>query len=260
MPQRPTIGQAAAQAWRDMSAVFRGMQGPVQAALLINMGIGLVRRVVLPDTSEFASGPLLLEFVVAGVQAFLLTPYLIAVHRFIILNEPGPRYALAPGEHRFQLFFLWSMVLSLMYWLPSFAMSWISKGPAVVFLAGFMTLFMILLIAATIISLRLIILFPAIAVDAPGATWRNAIADTAGNAWRILFISLIAALPIIVTAIVVAVIGASMGMMGGKAPPSLPWLVTAGVVDGVVGVIGVTLAVVIASRLYEQLGNRVNQP
>ena len=243
-----------------MSAVFRGMQGPLQAAFLINMGVGLVRRVLLPDMSGVSSGPLLLEFVVAGVQAFLLTPYLIAVHRFIVLNEAGQRYALAPAEQRFQLFFLWSMVLSLMYWLPSFAMSGLSKEPAVIFLAGIATIVVLLLIATTIISLRLVILFPAIAVDAPGATWRNAMADTKGNAWRILFVSLLAALPIIVTVIVVAVIGASIGLTSGKETSALAWLITAGVVDGVVGVIAVTLAVVIASRFYRELGKRVNQP
>src|SRR4051812_3989344 len=45
-----------------------------------------------------------------------------------------------------------------------------------------------------VIAIRTILLFPAVAVDAPGANWRQAMADTAGHAWDILFIMSVAML------------------------------------------------------------------
>ena len=39
-----------------------------------------------------------------------------------------------------------------------------------------------------IVVVRRVILFPAVAVDAPGATWSNARRDTKGSSWRVAFI------------------------------------------------------------------------
>jgi hypothetical protein len=92
---------------------------------------------------------------------------------------------------------------------------------------------------------RLSILFPAIAVDAAGANWRNVMADTRGYAWQIFLIGLLAYMPVLVIDIVFAV---SSGT------------VVIAVIDNVVAIVSMTLFVVIASRLYQRLGNRVNQP
>ena len=53
-------------------------------------------------------------------------------------------------------------------------------------------------VAAT--GLLLSLLFPAIAVDAPGASIRNAVADLWGKVWRIFCSGLLAVLPIAVAA------------------------------------------------------------
>jgi hypothetical protein len=39
-----------------------------------------------------------------------------------------------------------------------------------------------------------------------------------------------------------------------------PRTILAAVTDGVISIVSITLLVVIASRLYQRLGNRVNQP
>ena len=51
-------------------------------------------------------------------------------------------------------------------------------------------------------------LFPAIAVDAPGASIRNAIADLWGNVWRIFWVGVIAVLPLLLATMVVGEIQA----------------------------------------------------
>ena len=76
-------------------------------------------------------------------------------------------------------------------------------------------------------------------------------ADTRGYTWRILFIVLLAALPL---AFVRVIVGRTLGDLGGIAAISVP------IFNGAMRAIGYTLGIVIASRLYERLGDRVKQP
>jgi hypothetical protein len=190
------------------------------------------------------------------VQAFLLTPCMIAAHRFIILGEVTPHYRLAPRAPRFQLFFLWSLALSLGYWVPSFGLAALPQVMPYALVAG--GALFIVAVFAVIVSFRLMILFPAVAVDAPGATWDNALADTNGHVWRMLFITLLSGLPAGIALIAVLALAASAGLIG-EGTPGVAGVFLSAMLDGAVGTIGLTLAVAIASRLYEQLGDRVNR-
>ena len=101
--------------------------------------------------------------------------------------------------------------------------------------------------------MRLAILFPAIAVDAPGATWENAVQDTRGHGWRIFCILTV---PIVLLWIVVAIIAVVEFKMLG----ALTWLLLiVPIIDAWV-VISLAAAVAIASRLYQALGDRVDRP
>jgi len=102
------------------------------------------------------------------------------------------------------------------------------------------------LIVAIIVCLRLAILFPAIAIDAPGATASNALADTRGFAVDIFLIYLLAALPIVAIDFVLR--GLNLPMMIGT------------VVDGILDVIALVLLVVITSRVFQALGDRTLRP
>jgi hypothetical protein len=216
------------------------------------------RFVVLPDFDSGSSetGALLAGFVASGVQAFLLTPCMIAAHRFIILGEVTPRYRLEPRAPRFQLFFLWSLALSLGYWVPSFGLAVLPQVMPYALVAG--SALFIVAVFAVIVSFRLMILFPAVAVDAPGATWDNALADTKGHVWRMLFITLLSGLPAGIALIAVLALVASAGLIG-EGTPGVAGVFLSALLDGAVGTIGLTLAIAIASRLYEQLGDRVNR-
>lgn len=244
---RPSVTQAAVQSWRDTAAVLRALTTQAWIAFAISAVTAYLQRFAGTGEKAFESGPLLGAFIIACAQAFLLTPYLIAIHRFIILGEKAAGYELTPSSPRFQLFFLWSLALSMFYWVPAFLLGGLyTRG------AGFVLLATLLLLAvsvtALIVSVRLVILFPAIAVDAPGATWANAMADTKGNAWRIIGISILSALPAFAGLIAAALLARAVG----------PFL--SAIVEGAMSVLTVTVALAVASRFYEQLGERVNKP
>jgi hypothetical protein len=56
----------------------------------------------------------------------------------------------------------------------------------------------VLVITVVIVVVRRAILFPAIAIDAPGATWSKARLDTKGSSWRVAFVFVLTALPVLV--------------------------------------------------------------
>ncbi len=76
------------------------------------------------------------------------------------------------------------------------------------FVAGFLhgVVLIVLAIVVAVISVRCMILFAAIAVDAPGADWRNAIADSKGHSWRIFLVLLCTVAPAMIVAVVVTMI------------------------------------------------------
>jgi hypothetical protein len=175
----------------------------------------------------------------------LVTPYFIAVHRFILLGEVTRHYRLPWDDRRYQLFFGWAFTLvvltrlaSLVHVLPQ---HWMFKFIAVV-----------ATVAVGVVFSRVTIMFPAIAVDAPSADPRHAFEDTRGHGWYIFFLFLV---PFIPSVLVVALFGAVAAVFR-----SLGGLMVLVPVAGLAGIIWLTMAVVIASRLYQWLGNRLNQP
>jgi uncharacterized membrane protein YczE len=71
-------------------------------------------------------------------------------------------------------------------------------------------------------------------------------ADTRGYAWQIFLIGFLTTLPF-------DLMGIALWFSVGHGT------VVAAVTDGVIAIASITLLVVIASRLYQRLGNRVNQ-
>ena len=178
----------------------------------------------------------------------MLTPFLIAVHRYIVLGEITQHYTLAPRSLRFQLFFGWLasvlIMTAIVGALPK-VLGFTQSGQSDRRRRR----------CGRVLALvtRMTILFPAIAVDAPGATWRNAVNDSKGHGWFIFFLLLVAMLP---TGIVFALAGVTSVLVLG---PMLGRVVLLLLASGV-AVVWVTLAVVISSRLYLELGDRLKQP
>jgi hypothetical protein len=250
----PTKSKAAGTAWSDLKRILGALPMQAGIALVIAMCSALAQLVIFPPTPEITIGSTLGGTLVGMVQAFLLTPYLIAVHRFIILGEVASVYALTPGDPRFQHFFGWSLALTVLFLIP------VLLGLMVPVATGWqIAIGMCLGILAVIVALRTVILFPAIAVDAPHANWRAAMDDMKGHAWRVVFIGLLAYLPIIIASVVLSIASVIVYGVPNAEHLSLGYRIVQAVFNGVASWLGFTLAVAIASRLFECFGNRVKQ-
>jgi hypothetical protein len=120
------------------------------------------------------------------VQGLVLTPLGIAVHRYVLLGEVTPHYALNLADKRFQRFFGVALAIQALWACIGF---WLILGyffgaPMLVvcFAAALITG-----IVVVNVMLGIVILFPAVAIDAPGVGWRNAMDDSKGHAFRIFW-------------------------------------------------------------------------
>ncbi len=244
-PSFPPIPDAVRLAYRDLASVARELTRLMIVALVAILATNLPLALFVSAAPGGSKADILVGFVTGLAQTFLLTPFFIAVHRFIILGERARAYVLTPRELRFQLYFTFWAAFSVVAVAPIFIVAaWpVYPGLALVF---------VWTIAVMIAGLRLTILFPAIAVDAPGATVARALADTKGYAWRIFAIGVIALLPVMAVG---AVFRRMFGPLSGDAIAS----VAVAVVEAVVSTVMMTLFVAIASRLYQWLGDRVNR-
>jgi hypothetical protein len=237
---RLPIVRAVAVAYQDVLRTSQAMRRLFLLALLIVLAIH-VSNLVLPH----GGAAVVLRIPIWVLRSLLLTPFLVAVHRFILVNDVADHYAIEPHNPRFWRFFVWSLVLSFLLFGPSlllFSSALLLGLPATI---AFICV-TVSLIVAIIVCLRLAILFPAIAIDAPGATASNALADTRGFAVDIFLIYLLAALPI------VAIDFISRGL-------NLPMMIGT-VFDVVLDVIVLVLLVVITSRIFQALADRTLRP
>lgn len=135
-------------------------------------------------------------------QSLVLTPLAIAVHRYVLLDEVTQHYALNLTDQRFQRFFglaiaiqalwlsiaIWFILGHFVFGAPMFWGEPITPGAEeraawvlfVCFAAALVTGFVV---ASVILSI--VILFPAVAIDARGVGWRNAMDDSKGHTYRI---------------------------------------------------------------------------
>ena len=189
----------------------------------------------------------LLSFAVSAMQNFFLTPIMIAVHRYVILDEVTPNYMLNPRQRTFRAFFSWLLALSALRLLvivgfaPKSELSILSLGVVLI----------VMVIMVTVMT-RLSILFPAIAVDASGATAANAWADSKRHTFSIFVIFLLSVLPVAIGTIILAVLFALNGTSHSTAL-GFPAMILMSVVQ----MFFLILCVAIASRLYQALADRL---
>jgi len=118
---------------------------------------------------------------------------LIAIHRFIILDEITKTYAVPLGEPAFRKFFGWLFAFEI---LAGFPLDFLGALQGLnVTLAATAIWFVAALVLSVGLMVRLSILPPAIAVEAPGARPAAALEDTKGWALRIFAIFFVAVIP-----------------------------------------------------------------
>jgi hypothetical protein len=241
----PSVTQAVAQAYRDLVYAIRTLWKLAAIAFLILIGNGLIQHILSPEDGPGRIG-LVAGFLFGAAQQFLLMPYYLAVHRLIIRDEMTHSYRIAPGELGFQRFYWLSLAFDLLFFLPTIMTPLLSLAR----LRYQLAFSVVVLVVAVHLFLRLIIVFPAFAVDAPGATVQNAYADTRGQAWRILGIVLLAHLPLVLPLLALTAIFVS------DQAAARSWATYTEIAVSAFGIVLVTLLIVIASRLYMSIGDR----
>jgi len=198
---KPPIIGTAIMAWGDAFAATKAMPLVVGRALVIVIFLSLATFWIIPDPHAFAVSRWLPVYSIISsiVYALLLAPLAIIVHRYVLLGEVANRYPLDPFSARYVRFAVFAVLVRILWSVPTIIGGFLGgeeEETAVLALLGLTVL--VLFIAVVIVTVRRVILFPAIAIDAPGATWRNARRDTKGSSWRVVFILFCTALPAII--------------------------------------------------------------
>jgi hypothetical protein len=181
LPGNPSPIGLAVQGWVDTLRALQKM--PLTFGVAVS---GLViLQVTLDTVFPSAPGPLSVAkyartIVEVGAGSFLLAPLAIAMHRFVLLNETDAAYTFSFRNSRFTRFYIAELGYSAIFYLPMLTMilvvNLLGKTPFAV-LAGFVAIILVIVC----FGLRALVLFPAIAVDAPGARWTNALTDSRGH-------------------------------------------------------------------------------
>jgi hypothetical protein len=128
------------------------------------------------------------------------------------------------------------------------------KSESAANLFGFLIVLVLFVLVITI-QLRLLMLFPAIAVDAPAADWRNAMADTKGHTWRVLFVMLVTWLPILILARLLP-----YWFVHPIEPGSFLLRLAWAIFDAAAEVLAIAAFAVAASRLFYAFSARLGRP
>jgi len=252
-PIRPSITRWAVTAWRDAFAAAHQMPVVLGVTMLAVFALNVLSIPVIPRKigEPTGLGIEVLSFLIGLAQGFVLTPAAIAVHRFVLFGEREASYRLEPGNPRFRRFFFFTVLLQIIIVIPSAVASLLAASRE---LSVFGLISAVVVLFALIATLRTLILFPAIAADAPGAEWSNAWHDSKGNSWRILFILIAVAIPI------VAVYTPLFLWFGWPDGPGLGGTVVLAVFEAAQTVITTAAYAAVASRLFIALADRLAGP
>jgi hypothetical protein len=184
----PIFGTALAS-WRDTFNAALSMPVNFAIAFVIAAAFALTKEP--PASAEVF---ILDAGLLRGIaRAFLLTPLLIVVHRYVLLAELTTRYPLALSSPRFWRFAGFSILLHLIFVIPLLIVYGLSfDGYAAVIVS------LVLVFAVIVISLHTVIIFPAVAVDAPNANLQAAYRDSKGRAWRVCWTIVVTGVPVII--------------------------------------------------------------
>lgn len=246
----PIIGTALA-AWEDAFRAIGSMPIVAGIALVIIVLLALATYLIIPNPLALVGSPWLpLSSIISSiVYGVLLAPLAIVVHRYVLLGEVANRYPLDPFSARYVRFAAFGVLVKLLSSLPSLIESFMrdDEQDSVLHAALGLAVF-VLLIAVIIVTVRRVILFPAIAIDAPGATWRNARNDTKGSSWRVALIMFCVALPALIVVLLLYYV-LLVPEIGG------PGLVVLSLVRSIVAVASLCAFAAAASHIYRVRAN-----
>jgi hypothetical protein len=242
---KPSILFVLRSAWSDTLASLSQLQYPALVVFLICFAEQLARTFLLPDGRLGET----LDVLVGTVSTFAIVPYQIAIYRLIILGEVTTNYSFTANTNRVRRFLAWTAALWIATIAPILIFGLLPIGLSV-------ALTVTLVVVGIVVLLRLILLFPAIAVDATGASATNALADSNGHFWFIARSMLVACLPMVVVFVALiawvwfAYVSNIRNADMGQTLIGIAFL-------SAIGTVTVTTSIVVVARLYEWIGERV---
>lgn len=152
--------------------------------LILAVVVGTARRLLLGDA---AHSPYLTASVEAVANVLVFAPLTLAAHRFALEGVATPKLGEAWRAATFAAFLKASLVVSALSLGLYFGGALVAEALPEPFAT---TAFLAAFTASIALTVRLTLLFPAIAVGAPGAGFARALADSAGRGWPI-FLALV---------------------------------------------------------------------
>lgn len=205
------IFRTAFLGWRDGLAALRLMPtitAFVFAVMVVDIATDDALR--LAATAETTAQLLLLRLSISvTLCSFALTPAAIAIHRYVLLGEITRRYVLNLSSPGFRMFVAYSALVNVLVLVPMM----VAEVATDIYIIGAVITLGLVALAVLVGTL---ILFPAIAVDAPGTGIRNAVQDV--HVFRALLILIVTVLPPL------AMSGAlSFVIWGEETPSGITW-------------------------------------
>ncbi len=249
---RLPIWRTLAATYRDLARLMTAMRPVMLSAFLILVAISAVAEFVPKRLWDQQLTGSVLGLVQNAIEALLLAPVFIAIHRFVVLDEITRAYALPVGARNFWRFAGWLFALKVLTGLPIDFLGVLQLLNAS--LVATSLAFVVALIAAIAVALRLTVLLPALAVEAPGATSAHAWADSRGQVLRLFALFFLALVPwLIVSMAGIYLLGRDVMVVG--SPPMMLSLLFGGVLQTIM----LSLTAVIASYAFMVLAVRVKR-
>jgi len=236
-------------AYTDVWRAFRAMPILFGCAVLIMLAFRVAEEWLRPWNDRGLAVVALRNIAENAAQYFCLTPIMIAIHRFIIRGDITRGYIVNLADPSFLPFFTWAMAISIAMTLVfTFYELLLTLGQTP--LAAFVP-FAAVLIAIIYCWLRLIVLFPALAVGAAGAKPANAFADTQSFVVRLLAIVVLTFIPLMILGVLMTL------ALGRRIVAFTPMFVFSDVVGAILSTITTATLVVVASHIYIALGRKL---
>jgi hypothetical protein len=214
------------------------------------IGLSIVMLFTFIGSVPAIAGNRVLSEAFGLMSTLALLPFEIAIYRLLILDEAASGYEFAISTVRFQRLLGWHIALWALVTIPTYLAAALAPSAG-----AELVLNLAMVVVGIVVMVRLAILLPAIAVGAPGASVKNALADTRGQAWLIFkayFAIVLPSVLIIFLAVVLVALGGVSGALGrsGAAAASSAFF-------GALGFVTVSAIAIVSARLFMSLGERV---
>lgn len=239
---RLPVLETTAAVWRSQLAAMARLPGLFAVLLVIMVPNAYLQEQVIRigEAEGFGLRTSLLGTAINLVYAVVSVPVLIGLHRHLILGETFGGYTASLTNNRGQRFLVSAIALMLFALVPQLIGAWTVPDPARPNLAPAI-LWLLLSLLLIFVGVRVMLIFPAVAVDAPGAGWWRAYRATRWRFWHLATILALTVGPLMLAQLGVrAILASQLG-----AP-----LVVIALVSSVFSLFSVGLIVGVASRVY----------